>query len=462
MNANTRIGGVGGVFAPQKCFEFDSSSGQFVLDRAVYTDPQIFDLEMEKIFEGNWIYLGHESQLPKPGDYMVASMGRREVIVVRGRDNVVRGLVNACSHRGARVCRTEKGNKRVFTCSYHGWVFGLQGELLEAQRENEFGPSFSREGLGLRSVARVESYRGFIFGSLNSDVVPLREHLGGVVTVIDMLVDQSPSGEWEVLKGYNRCLYRGNWKLLIENGGGDGLHAVPTHGNLMQIIKRKAERDGGTPSVRFDQQFLGPKDEDSDGVKAAGEVAAIGNGHTLILQRFPDPSARPSYVEFHDQLVEKYGADRADVMCAYFRQTCIYPNVFLMDQLATLIRYVRPISVDLTEISFWCLAPVGESEKMRVVRLRQFEEFFMASGMGATDDNAEFEEVQRGALCGSSSQSDLSFGMNSLVAGPSKAMERFGIPAEFHGVFGYEGASLTQYQRWAELLAGAEVERGGR
>lgn len=214
--------------------------------------------------------------------------------------------------------------------------------------------------------------------------------------------------------------------------------------------------------MRFDQQFLGPKDEDSGGVNSAGEVAAIGNGHTLILQRFPDPSARPSYVEFHDQLVEKYGAERADVMCAYFRQTCIYPNVFIMDQLATLIRYVRPISVDLTEVSFWCLAPVGESEKMRMVRLRQFEEFFMASGMGATDDNAEFEEVQRGALFGSKQQSDLSFGMSSVVLGPSKAMERFGIPAEFHGIFGYEGASLTQYQRWAELLEGVMAGPGGR
>jgi hypothetical protein len=96
---------------------------------------------------------------------------------------------------------------------------------------------------------------------------------------------------------------------------------------------------------------------------------------------------------------------------------------------------------------------------MRAVRLRQFEEFFMASGMGTTDDNAEFEEVQRGAHCEAIKQSDLSFGMTSLVNGPSTAMARFGIPAEFHGVFGYEGASLTQYQRWAELVAqSAETE----
>lgn len=460
MNANSHDVAMG-VVPPHEFFRFDSATGHFVLDRAVYTDPQLFDLEMERIFEGNWIYLGHESQLPRPGDYLVSSMGRREVIIVRGQDNVVRGLVNACSHRGARVCRTEKGNKRVFTCSYHGWVFGLQGELLEAQREAEFGPSFSRDRLALPAVPRVESYRGFIFGSLKSDVVPLHEHLGGVATVIDMLVDQSPKGEWEVAKGYNRCLYRGNWKLLIENGGGDGLHAVPTHGNLMQIIKRKAERSSTTPSVRFDQQFLGPKDEDANGVNAAGEVAALGNGHTLILQRFPDPSARPSFVEFYEQLVEKYGADRADVMCAYFRQTCIYPNVFIMDQLATLIRYVRPISVDLTEVSFWCLLPVGESEKMRMVRLRQFEEFFMASGMGATDDNAEFEEVQRGASCGINVQSDLSFGMHGLAPGPSKALEKFRIAAEFHGPFGYEGASLSQYQRWAGLLEEVMAGQGG-
>lgn len=436
-------------------FRYDAEGGEFFLDRAVYTDPALFELEMKYIFEGSWIYLLHDSQIPNPGDYMLSTIGRQKIIVVRGKDDKVRAFLNACPHRGATLCRSEKGNKRAITCSYHGWVFGLDGSLLEAQREAEFGPSFDRSALGLVPVARLEVYRGFIFGSLNADVPPLVEHLGGITTVIDMLVDQSPSAKWEVLKGYNSCLYRGNWKLMIENGGGDGLHAVPTHGNLMQIIKRKSERQSAAPSVRFDQQFA----TNAAKPAPAGDVAALGNGHTLILQEFPDPSARPSYVAFYEQLMAKYGKLRADVMCAYFRQTCIYPNVFIMDQLATLIRYVRPISVDLTEISFWCLAPVDEPAEVREVRLRQFEEFFMASGMGTTDDNAEFEEVQIGAQCRARRWSNLSFGMKSLTPGPNEKLKELGIAADFYGTFGYEGASLTQYQRWASLLdSGAVVE----
>ncbi len=146
MNANTRIGGVGGVFAPQKCFEFDSSSGQFVLDRAVYTDPQIFDLEMEKIFEGNWIYLGHESQLPKPGDYMVASMGRREVIVVRGRDNVVRGLVNHARTEEREFVERKRETSGFSLAHIMGGFLGCRGSCWRHSVRMSLVPAFRARG----------------------------------------------------------------------------------------------------------------------------------------------------------------------------------------------------------------------------------------------------------------------------------------------------------------------------
>ena len=426
-------------------FDFSKEKGVFKLDRSVYTDPDLFELEMRYIFEGNWIYLGHESQVPKPGDYFSTTMGTQKVFLIRDRNEQIHALLNACPHRGATLCREAKGNKKYLTCTYHGWVFDLDGKLLQAQRESEFGPSFDKTANALPRVARFENYRGFLFGSLNPNVPPLEDHLKGVKLIIDMLVDQSPEGKWEVLKGYNACTYKGNWKLMIENGGGDGLHVGPTHGNLMKIVQWKARDKAGPQSVDF-STFASP------GQNKPGGLYALGNGHTLILQDFPDPSTRPSYFSFYPELVKKFGEKKAQWMCARFRQTCIYPNVFLMDQLATLIRYVRPIAVDKTEISFWCIAPVGEPDIARETRLRQFEEFFMASGMGTTDDNEEFQAVQEGSSCRSSRWSNLSFGMSQMHWGPDEEAAAMGLGVEHCGIFGYEGASLAQFQRWRELL----------
>jgi len=128
----------------------------------------------------------------------------------------------------------------------------------------------------------------------------LEDHLKGVKLIIDMLVDQSPEGKWEVLKGYNACTYKGNWKLMIENGGGDGLHVGPTHGNLMKIVQWKARDKAGPQSVDF-STFASP------GQNKPGGLYALGNGHTLILQDFPDPSTRPSYFSFYPELVKKFG-----------------------------------------------------------------------------------------------------------------------------------------------------------
>jgi len=131
-----------------------------------------------------------------------------------------------------------------------------------------------------------------------------------------MLVDQSPEGKWEVLKGYNACTYKGNWKLMIENGGGDGLHVGPTHGNLMKIVQWKARDKAGPQSVDF-STFASP------GQNKPGGLYALGNGHTLILQDFPDPSTRPSYFSFYPELVKNLVKKSTMDVCPF------PPNVYL-------------------------------------------------------------------------------------------------------------------------------------
>jgi benzoate/toluate 1,2-dioxygenase alpha subunit len=183
--------------------EDDAAKGVFRVARDIFTDPGLFELEMKHIFEGNWIYLAHESQVPNNNDYFTTWMGRQPIFIARNRQSELNAFINACSHRGAMLCRHKRGNKSTYTCPFHGWTFNNTGKLLKVKDPEGAGypENFNKGGShDLTKVARFESYRGFLFGSLNPDVVPLAEHLGEAAKIIDMIVDQSPEG-LEVLRG---------------------------------------------------------------------------------------------------------------------------------------------------------------------------------------------------------------------------------------------------------------------
>ena len=211
--------------------QVDPEHGLYRGRREAFTDPELFELEMKYIFEGNWIYLAHESQLPNNNDYLTTYIGRQPIVISRDKEGQLHALINACSHKGAMLCRRKKDNRGTFTCPFHGWTFRNNGKLLKVKdpRGAGYPEQFNTEGShDLTKVARFESYRGFLFGSLNPDVVPLTEFLGGAAKVIDMIVDQSPDG-LEVLKGSSTYTYDGNWKVQAENGA-DGYHVPPRTG----------------------------------------------------------------------------------------------------------------------------------------------------------------------------------------------------------------------------------------
>lgn len=419
------------------------------IKRMANTSPEIFDMEMRYIFEGTWIYLCHESQIPNSGDFLTTTMGRQPVIIVRNSMGKVNGFLNACSHKGSTLCRTQSGSKpNGFACSYHDWCFDLDGTIQYMPRRDEGYPkSLDMSHYNLSAISRVESYGGFVFGSLNPTVPSLREHLGDLTEVIDMLTDQGDDG-FEVIRGTNTCIYRGNWKLLVENGGGDGLHLPVVHKTLIKVVQMRDEalNKGKTKAakmVRIDE--LNNKD-------TASNVYAMQNGHTLIQSDLPNPQDRPSYAR-HEEFVERYGAERARWMTSKVRQACIYPNLFIMDQLASLIRYVRPISVDQTEVSYWCIAPKGEPRPLRVKRMRQFMDFFSVAGLGGPDDNHEFEQCQLGAGAASARWSDASFGLHTEFNGPDPAARAVRVNDVKHGGhMGYEGGAIGQYSHWIKLM----------
>ena len=153
---------------------------------------------------------------------------------MRGKDRVVRALLNSCTHRGAEVCRERSGNAKSFQCFYHGWTFANEGRLIGVPGEEAYAAGFAREQLGLREAPRLEHYRGFYFVSFDRRAAPLREYLAGAAEYLDLIVDQSELG-MEIVGGTQSYAINANWKLLVENSY-DGYHGVITHARYFKWL----------------------------------------------------------------------------------------------------------------------------------------------------------------------------------------------------------------------------------
>lgn len=429
--------------------EENQETGVYRCRRDIFTNPDLFELEMKHIFEGNWVYLAHESQLPNVNDYFTTCIGRQPVFLTRGKDGGLNAFINACAHRGAMLCRRKHGNKGSFTCPFHGWTFNNAGKLLKVKDEKntQYPEQFNTEGShDLKRVARFENYRGFLFGSLNPDVVSLDEYLGETKVIIDQIVDQAPEG-LEVLRGNSSYIYDGNWKLQMENGA-DGYHVSSVHWNYSATMGRRKE--GGTQAV------------DANGwSKSLGGVYGFDYGHILLWTKTMNPTVRPVY-EHREELKQRLGEDRAEFIVNQTRNLCLYPNVYLMDQFSTQIRVTRPISVDKTEVTIYCFGPKGESAEQRAIRIRQYEDFFNVSGMGTADDLEEFRACQEGYAGIAAPWNDLSRGAPLWVQGPDENATAMGMkPLISGGRSEDEGLFVCQHEYWAKTMSQALKAESG-
>jgi len=427
----------------------DPATGTFRCRRDVFTDPDLFDLEMKHIFEANWVYLAHESQIPDANDYFTTVIGRQPIIITRDKTGQLNAVINACAHRGAMLCRRKHGNKGSFTCQFHGWTFANTGKLLKVKdgRNADYPEAFNTGGShDLTKVARFESYRGFLFGSLNPDVPALEDWLGSTRVIIDQMVDQAPEG-LEVLRGNSSYVYDGNWKLQMENGA-DGYHVSAVHWNYAATTGRR--------------QADATKAVDPDGwSKSVGGVYGFDHGHILLWTRLLNPEVRPVYAH-RAELEQRLGAERAAPILTQTRNLCLYPNVYLMDQFSTQIRVVRPIAVDRTEVTIYCFAPKGESDAERALRIRQYEDFFNVSGMGTPDDLEEFRSCQTAYAGAGELWNDLSRGATHWIAGPDDNAKAMGLEPILSGSRSEdEGLFVRQHEYWARTLIAALDRDGG-
>jgi len=386
----------------------DDREGEFRVDRSVYLDEELFNAEMELLFEGGWVYLAHESQIREPGDYFATRIGRQPVFVVRRRDAGISCYLNACPHRGATLVPYEHGRANAFVCRFHGWAFSHDGRCIKIKNEETgaYPAGDAKERYPLQPVARLESYRGFIFASLRAEVPPLREWLGPTVTWIDLLADQSPQG-LEVVRGASTYTMLGNWKLQAENGV-DGYHVSTVHRVFATTVSNREQKN----------KVDGLKQTEAG--RITGNVRSgcyhFGNGHMGVWAQHTTPQVRPLWRQ-KERLEKEFSAEKVDWMLNRGRNLYLFPNVFIMDNPSSQIRTLQPIAPGICEVTVRCVAPVGEAPDARAARLRKFEDFYLTTGMASSDDLAALEAVHAGSDARSARWNDFARGMMAMRHG---------------------------------------------
>lgn len=330
--------------------------------KRVFRDPEIFELEMENIYYRTWVYVGHESEIPMPGDYKTSYIGQQPVIVARGSDDgEIRVLHNSCRHRGTTVCVQVAGNANFFRCPYHGWTYNNQGDLVGVPHKEAYGDSFSLAERGLARAPRVESYSGFIFASLSAEGPSLHEHLGRARRYMDFFADQGPQGIMVRPDVVHKTGYDGNWKYQVENVV-DGYHFEFVHNSLRATKARGGQRQftgGNPPAWSLD----------------------LGNGHSVNRWEESMVSRR-----------EKPGREVYNGVGG-FKMT-VFPNLVLI---AEQVRHIVPKAAGRSELWVHPVLLKGVPDSINGERLRKHEDFYGPAGLGSPDDWEIYDRVQVGA-----------------------------------------------------------------
>jgi len=377
-----------------------------------------------------WLYLCHETQIPRPGDFLTTYMGEDPVLVVRDNDGRVHAFLNVCRHRGNRLCRADAGNAASFTCAYHGWTYRNDGRLVGVPYLKEaYHGELERDRWGLMPVAQLDDYKGLYFATFDPQAPPLRDYLGAMTWYLDTFFDRREGGI-ELIGGVHKWIMPCNWKFPAENFAGDGYHVPWSH------ISAVRTGSGGDFRVKPD---------------AEGRALSLGNGHSIMTVG-PDMVADPPAAEilaYEEQILpEMKQRLGARLQVGKPIAGTVFPNFSMLRPTSRTIRVWHPRGPDKTEVWAWIFvdkaAPPAVKKALRLAGARVF-------GPGGTFEQDDMDNWQgctqtaRGAVA---RRALLNYEMG---LGDERFDEELGAWAS--GYRYSESNHRRFYRRWAQLMA---------
>lgn len=367
--------------------DVEPDKNRFRVNRAAFADAKVFAEEKQQILTKSWVFLGHDSEIKKPNDYITRRILDFNLIFCRDRAGAVHAYYNSCPHRGATICRDTSGNRKSFTCPYHGWTFANSGTLIDQSCKSGYPEDFAADGnYNLVEVPQIATRSGFWFVNFDKGGMGLSEYLGDAADRIDMMAEHSAAG-LEVINGCHEYYIRANYKLMCENSY-DGYHLNVTHASYLDYMKEV------TKGIVWDP------------ASSNNRSRALTNGHSCF--ELDIPAGRPiaqwlpmwgeeARMEIDAKRVEVYerlGEERGAFVTKWHRNMVIFPATVMNDQQSILIRSLVPISHNETIVRAWAMGPVDESPLLRKIRLENVLSFLGPAGFATPDDIEMLESCQ--------------------------------------------------------------------
>ena len=424
---------VGGLRRPDGLLENVEACGLVdpqlgVVDRIIYTDERLYQQELRRIFARSWLFLAHEDQFRNPGDFFTTWMGEDPIIVTKDRKGRIRAYLNSCRHRGARVCRADSGRTKNFTCTYHGWAFDLDGELVSVPDRDNYPDHFDPRDWGLIEVPSVQSYKGLIFGNWDSEAESLVDNLGDMAWYLDAFLDRDPDGT-VVVGDVHRWILEGNWKFMAEQFCTDWYHVNMSHASALYVMTPPGKKLADAVINRRGRQFV------SDHGHGAGFPV---NTKT----RFDAQRVHEWYD--YDALRERLTEARVQGPMTTGHAT-IFPNFSYLPVNGS-IRVWHPRGPNQVEVWAWTIVdksmPAEVVEAQRLHNLRTFG----PSGIFEQDDGENWSEIHAVSKGFITRETPLNFQM-----ALGTAAEDGVHPGRTAALFS-DAAGLSFYRRWVELM----------
>ena len=348
-----------------------------VVSTRIFVDDTVHRDELDRVFARSWLFIGHETEVPVKGDYVVRRMGHDGVIMVRGEDQEIRVLLNQCRHRGMQVCRAELGNASHFRCPYHGWIYKNTGRLAGVPLYKDvYGANLKISDIGLRQP-RVDSYRGLVFACWDDEAPPLDDYLGDARWYLDLMLGRTEAG-MEVVGPPQRWVADMNWKLGSDNFSGDGYHVWTLHRHAyeMGVIPENAVRNGHVISTAY--------------------------GHGIRIQTAPPDAPIPDYVGMEPELVPMLERNLSEAQREILRKAVVvhgnlFPNLSFVLSLAAgdpddplggflNFRLWQPTTAGQSEIWSWFMVDREASPRYKEASRRAYVRTHGVSGTFDQDD----------------------------------------------------------------------------
>ena len=419
------------------------------VSREIFVNEDIYAQEQELLFARAWLFVGHVSQIPKPGDYFVSCMGEESVILCRDREGEIHVFLNSCTHRGMKVCRYDEGNTPVFSCPYHGWSFATDGKLVGVPYfKDAYKGELDKSQWGLIEVPQLCIYKGTVWANWDKDAPSFEEYLGGYKTYLDFLLDtwDGAGGETEVFGGIEKWVIPCNWKFPSENFIGDRYH---------NISHRSVDLVGVGPSGS------GRRDTQERVGATALDFSFPERGHGTISFLRPDDGPIPAYQ--HSKIVSDYFAHCENERRRNYGKWSrfipgpgtLFPNFSYLPRQPRTIAVWHPRTPESHEAWRWFLVDKNAPAEVKEFLRKYYISYSGPAGLTEQDDMENWNYAHNASRGAIARRYPYNYQMGMGHEAPPFDTDGLDLPGQIRNVTAAKAAEQNQrgfYSRWRDFL----------